>query len=248
MIKNIQILLILIVCYNCGITQGELTDLNVMSNSELTKFEINYNLNSFGGSKYFQINVSAFSGGMEYKLNEMKETVVGNIGNSQLAGPLKKIKWTASNSINLSNTLFFKLEALPYSKFKSQNYYIKSILVPGWGTGALFKGKMNKIIAIGSYLLIGSGIGLYIKAKSDYNSYLVKNTANESEQLYSKSINNLKIANYCFAGFGALSIMELIRLNIGIKKIKKKLEYIDNNYYLPETKAGVVAGYKIWLK
>ena len=230
-------------------SQSYISDVRVTMDSKF--ININYRLNSLISSKYYNIRVSAFIDGKDYNLNnELGKNIHGGIGIQKTSDPIKNITFNSSQIINVdAKTVFLKLNARECEKFNSSNYYLKSMLVPGWGTGDLKNGKMNKFIAIGSYLLLGTGVGIYMKAKSDYNSYLQENKLPESDHKYSKAISELSIANYLFVGFGAVWVADLVRLKINLNKKKKTMECIDNKFYYIKDKNNIeTTGCKIWLK
>lgn len=228
----------------------ELTFTKINSINKEGKIEISYALKLPTNIKFVDINAIATISGTQYNLNDQfGETINGDIGIQKASDAIKNITIKTSQLISEdARTLLLKLNAIPYERFSSKRYYLKSLLVPGWGTGDLRKGEMNKFYAIGSYLLLGAGLGFYLKAKSDYNSYLPEKNLHESDQKYSKALNELNIANYLFAGFGVAWTADLIRLTINLNQKKKTLEHIDNNYYyLKDKKDGVTAGCKVWL-
>lgn len=241
-------LFLLILITSKAVSQNLIMDLNAVI--DYNNVIVKYNLQPLDNSKYFHVSATVFLNNAKYSLNdEIGKTVNGDIGKCRITGQSKSFTWTAKQStLKDSKTLLIVLDATPYVMFSSNHYYLKSILIPGWGSGELKNGKMNKVIAVGSYLLLGAGLGLYSKAKSDYNSYLLEKNLPQSDQIYSKSINELKIANYLFAGFGVAWLTDIIRLSINLNQKKKTLERIDNHYfYLGDKKAGVTAGYKLWL-
>ncbi|MBK8955400.1 MAG: hypothetical protein IPM34_07585 [Saprospiraceae bacterium] len=248
--RTMTLFLTLLISYSFCSAQPIISDMHVANDIGSNKFEIVYNLHPFEDSKYFKIDVCTYIHGKEFNLKDINGKLSGDYGEFLNVGNSKKIIWTVNETIVSSNAVFFKLDAIPYSKFSSSKYYLKSMLVPGWGSGQLMNGKMDKLMAIGSYLILAAGVGLYQKAKSDYNSYLLKDNAKESDQQYSKVTKELNLANYFFAGFGALWLTDLIRLTVGINKRKKTYEIgEDGYYYLSEKQEKVsTAGFKIWLK
>lgn len=250
-LEFIYILLILLFNSEIGVCQKvEFSVTKINSIGKDRKIEISYDLILPRNIKFVDVNVIADISGTQYNLNDLSgETINGDIGIQKASNAVKNITIETSQLISEdTRTILLKLNAIPYERFSSKSYYLKSLLVPGWGTGDLRKGEMNKFIAIGSYLLLGAGLGFYLKAKSDYNSYLPEKNLLESDQKYSKALNKLNIANYLFAGFGVAWTTDLIRLKINLNQKKKTLEHIENNYYyLNDKKDGVTAGCKVWL-
>lgn len=199
------------------------------------KIEINYELTSSSKFKFFDIDAKVNVIGTEYNLSDYIGTsVVGVIGPMQLKGKSKFIKWDSRKNLpGFDNMIKVTLFAVPMKQFRTSSFYFKSALLPGWGSGSLKGGQVNKYFTIGSLVFLGSGLGLYSIAKYNYSKYKNDYVINTSDKRYNKVLNNLKFANYCFIGYGALWLTDLVNLKISLNKKQKSLRRLENKYYIP---------------
>lgn len=201
------------------------------------KVEINFDLTAPSKFRFFDIGAIVNISGTEYNLSDyIGSSVIGVIGPMQVKGQSKFIKWDSrKNLAGFDNMIKVNLSAVPLEKFRTSPYYLKSALLPGWGSGSLKIGKPNKYLAVGSISFLGAGIGFYSFAKNNYSKYQNDYIVNTSDKRYNKVLSNLKLANYCFVGFGVLWISEMINLKITINNRKKSMRKLDNgDFYYPQ--------------
>jgi hypothetical protein len=169
-----------------------------VDNTKFDKFEIAVYISLDSGKTFEENSLTYVSGG---------------IGRGIASGNNKKIQWRylVEKPDFTGKGVVFKIKArldtedyaTRLKALKGTKGALYSLLLPGWGDYKVREGTGYWGIGALTYGLVGSGLGMYLSAKNNYDKYENATTLNEADTFLKNSQNQSKLSQILL-GAGAL--------------------------------------------
>ncbi|MCU0447484.1 MAG: hypothetical protein MUE85_21510 [Microscillaceae bacterium] len=230
--KSLGLFLILLSFYS-GYAQ-QISDLRAELDKLNRQIIITYNLNTTDNkSDKFEVQLYlSMNGGQSFE-KEPLIYVTGNVGKGVSPGNDRKIQWrylTENPSFTGKNIVFkviAKLDVDAYEKRLAQlggaDKAFNSLLFPGWGDAKVREGKNYWLVGVVSYSLVGTGLYLHFKAKSNYDSFQNSSNIPQADVYFKNSKDQNRLSRVLLGAGAGIWLVDVVSVWLKGKKNTREL-------------------------